>query len=166
MAYTPPTYAPSGSIFGTTAATTPYTYGNLLPSTSSYNIWGSKGNPYITAGPTYTPGSGTPIVPRPVAPVPRVVQPVDSGGDSAWTNGGSSTTPEQYGLLRSYPSSHIKGGPTAIQVKADNLPFPLISIHSIDSLRHLMQTGRGGAYTDPHWVHFDPMSLFSLRNRS
>jgi len=103
MAYTPPTYAPSGSIFGTTAATTPYTYGNLLPSTSSYNIWGSKGNPYITAGPTYTPGSGAPIVPRPVAPVPRVVQPVDSGGDSAWTNGGSSTTPEQqYGNLQSW----------------------------------------------------------------
>ena len=103
MAYTPPTYAPSGSIFGTTAATTPYTYGNLLPSTSSYNIWGSKGNPYITASPTYTPGSGAPIVPRPVAPVPRVVQPVDSGGDSAWTNGGSSTTPEQqYGNLQSW----------------------------------------------------------------
>jgi hypothetical protein len=81
MAITPPTYAPSGSIFGTTAKTTPYTYGAIAPTTSSYNIWGSKGNPYITAGPTYTPGAGAPIVPRTVATTPRVIQPGDSGGD-------------------------------------------------------------------------------------
>ncbi len=29
MAYTPPTYTPSGSLFGSTPAATPYTYGNL-----------------------------------------------------------------------------------------------------------------------------------------
>jgi len=80
MAYTPPTYAPSGSIFGTTAATTPYTYGSLAPTTSAYNIWGSTGNPYITAGPTYTPGSGAPIVPRPVyTPSPYYGGSGDSG---------------------------------------------------------------------------------------
>jgi hypothetical protein len=92
MVYTPPAYTPSGSLTGTTTTTTPYAYGALAPTTSAYNIWGSTGNPYLVAGPSYTPGSGAPIVPR---PVPRVVQPVDSGGDSAWTNGGSSTTPEQ-----------------------------------------------------------------------
>lgn len=63
---------------------TPYTYGNFsTPSTSSYNIWGSKGNPYLVAGPTYTPGSGMPIVPRPVAPVPVPVTSGGSDGDSA-----------------------------------------------------------------------------------
>ena len=103
MAYTPPAYTPSGSLTGTTTTTTPYTYGSLAPTSSAYNIWGSTGNPYLIAGPSYTPGAGAPIVPRPVAPVPRVVQPVDSGGDSAWTNGGSSTTPEQqYGNLQSW----------------------------------------------------------------
>jgi hypothetical protein len=103
MAYTPPAYTPSGSLTGTTTTSTPYTYGSLAPTTSAYNIWGSTGNPYLIAGPSYTPGAGAPIVPRPVAPVPRVVQPVDSGGDSAWTNGGSSTTPEQqYGNLQSW----------------------------------------------------------------
>ena len=106
MAYTPPTYTPSGSLLGTTTTSTPYTYGSLAPTTSAYNIWGSTGNPYITAGPTYTPGSGAPIVPRPVyTPSPYYGGSGDSGsgGDSAWTNGGSSTTPEQqYGNLQSW----------------------------------------------------------------
>jgi len=83
MAITPPTYTPSGSIFGTTPATTPYTYGNLGTSTSAYNIWGSKGNPYLIAGPTYTPGSGAPIVPRPIVPP---VAPVSSGGSSDYVD--------------------------------------------------------------------------------
>ena len=83
MAITPPTYTPSGSLFGTTPATTPYTYGNLGTSTSAYNIWGSKGNPYLIAGPTYTPGSGAPIVPRPIVPP---VAPVSSGGSSDYVD--------------------------------------------------------------------------------
>jgi len=70
MAITPPTYTPSGSLFGTTTTTTtPYTYGNLGNNTSAYNIWGSKGNPYLIAGPTYTPGSGAPITPHHIAPI-------------------------------------------------------------------------------------------------
>ena len=80
MAYTPPIYTPSGNLFGTTTTSTPYTYGNLSNNTSAYNLWGSTGNPYLIAGPTYTPGSGAPIVPqqvvRPTAPV------VSSSGDS------------------------------------------------------------------------------------
>jgi hypothetical protein len=72
----PPVYVPSGNLFGTSAATTPYTYGNLGSDTSAYNIWGSKGNPYLVAGPSYTPGSGAPIVPQPIAPTPP------SGGGS------------------------------------------------------------------------------------
>ena len=63
MAYTPPTYTPSGSLFGSTPAATPYTYGNLGNTTSAYNLWGSTGNPYLVAGPTYTPGAGAPIAP-------------------------------------------------------------------------------------------------------
>jgi len=79
MAITPPTYTPSGSLFGTTTTTTaPYTYGNLGNNTSSYNIWGSKGNPYLIAGPTYTPGSGAPILPQPIAPI----SPTQGGDDS------------------------------------------------------------------------------------
>jgi len=87
MAITPPTYTPSGSLFGTTTTATPYTYGNLGTSTSAYNIWGSKGNPYLIAGPTYTPGSGMPIVPQPIPFVPPVN---NGGGDSSpipdWTD--------------------------------------------------------------------------------
>jgi hypothetical protein len=99
MAYTPPTYTPSGSLFGTSPATTPYTYGNLAPTTSSYNVWGSHGsplgNPYLIAGPTYTPGSGAPIVPRPVTPsVP--VQQSGGGGDSDYSDSGTTSSP--YGL--------------------------------------------------------------------
>jgi hypothetical protein len=70
MAIIPPTYTPSGSLSGTTTTTTPYTYGNLGNNTSAYNIWGSTGNPYLIAGPAYTPGSGSPVIPRPVAPYP------------------------------------------------------------------------------------------------
>ena len=76
MAYTPPTYTPPGSLFGTTTPSTPYTYGNLGLNSSAYNIWGSTGNPYLQAGPTYTPGSGAPINPVPIAPV----APVNNGG--------------------------------------------------------------------------------------
>ena len=80
MAITPPTYTPSGSLFGTTPVATPYTYGNLGNTTSAYNLWGSTGNPYLVAGPTYTPGSGAPIVPQPVAPI---AAPINNGGDSS-----------------------------------------------------------------------------------
>ena len=101
MAYTPPTYAPSGSIFGTTAATTPYTYGNLLPSTSSYNIWGSKGNPYITAGPTYTPGSGAPIVPYNYRPY---VAPTNTGGGDSFVEPTPTTRyPNNYEIVEGQP---------------------------------------------------------------
>ena len=82
MAYIPPVTVPQVSLFGTpnTTTTPSYTYGSVAPTTSSYNIWGSRGNPYLVAGPTYTPGSGAPIVPRPVTPV---VAPVSSSdGDS------------------------------------------------------------------------------------
>ena len=90
MAITPPTYSPSGSIFGTTTTTTPYTYGDLtVPTTSAYNIWGSKGNPYYYAGPGYTPGAGAPIVPVPITPA----TPYYSGGDSGDSGGGDDGSP-------------------------------------------------------------------------
>ena len=103
MAYTPPTYTPSGSLFGSTPAATPYTYGNLGNTTSAYNLWGSTGNPYLVAGPTYTPGSGAPINPQPVAPV---AAPVNNGGDSSpipdWvdpsTLSSSGSNADDYGL--------------------------------------------------------------------
>ncbi len=79
MAITPLTYTPSGSLFGTTT-TTPYTYGNLGLTSSDYSIWGSKGNPYLIAGPTYTPGSGAPINPVPINPAPL---PINNGGDDS-----------------------------------------------------------------------------------
>jgi hypothetical protein len=78
MAITPPTYTPSGSLFGSATPSTPaYTYGNLGNTTSAYNLWGSKGNPYIVNGPSYTPGAGAPINPQPVAPV---AAPINNGG--------------------------------------------------------------------------------------
>ena len=80
MAITPPTYTPSGNLFGTTPATTPYTYGNLGLTSSDYSLWGSKGNPYLVAGPTYTPGSGRPINPQPLTPLPPTN---GGGGDSS-----------------------------------------------------------------------------------
>lgn len=65
----------------------PYVYGNLDLTSSDYSIWGSKGNPYYVAGPTYTPGSGMPIVPAPIPFVPPVN---NGGGDSSpipdWTD--------------------------------------------------------------------------------
>ncbi|MCH9712872.1 MAG: hypothetical protein K0U20_09635 [Proteobacteria bacterium] len=89
MAYTPPTYTPSGNLFGTTTTATPYTYGNLGLTSSDYSIWGSRGNPYLVAGPTYTPGSGFPINPQPIAPTPTA--PVGSGGSpTAPSTGGDS----------------------------------------------------------------------------
>ena len=80
MAITPPTYTPSGSLFGTTPAATPYTYGNLGLTSSDYSLWGSRGNPYLVAGPTYTPGSGRPINPQPLTPI---APPSNGGGDSS-----------------------------------------------------------------------------------
>ena len=104
MAYTPPTYTPSGSLFGSTPAATPYTYGNLGNTTSAYNLWGSKGNPYLVAGPTYTPGAGAPINPQPVAPV---TYPINNGGDSSpipdWVDPNSAESRAQsYGDLQSW----------------------------------------------------------------
>ena len=81
MAITPPTYTPSGSLFGSATPSTPaYTYGNLGNTTSAYNLWGSTGNPYIVNGPSYTPGSGAPINPQPVAPLTPIN---NSGGDNS-----------------------------------------------------------------------------------
>lgn len=63
-----------------------YDYGsNLGGSNSAYNIWGSQSNnPYITYGPTYTPGvlnpnTGTPIL----QPQPQPLQ-VSTGGDDSF----------------------------------------------------------------------------------
>jgi hypothetical protein len=56
----------------------PYVYGDLGLTSSDYSLWGSRGNPYTVAGPTYTPGSGRPINPQPIAPLP----PTNGGGDS------------------------------------------------------------------------------------
>jgi hypothetical protein len=95
MAITPPTYTPSGSLLPAKAAVTPYTYGNLPTTTSAYNIWGSTGNPYLRAGPTYTPGAGAPVVPVPVTPTAPIAQPGDSGG-SDYSD--SDTTSSPYGL--------------------------------------------------------------------
>ena len=81
MAYTPPTYTPSGSLFGNATPSTPYTYGKLGNTTSAYNLWGSKGNPYIVNGPSYTPGAGAPITPQPVAPLTPINN--NSGGDDS-----------------------------------------------------------------------------------
>ena len=90
MAITPPTYTPSGSLFGSAAPSTPaYTYGNLGNTTSDYSLWGSRGNPYLVAGPTYTPGSGLPINPHPLTPI---APPSNGGSDSDYvppTTGGS-----------------------------------------------------------------------------
>jgi hypothetical protein len=84
MAITPPTYTPSGSLFGSATPSTPaYTYGNLGNTTSAYNLWGSKGNPYLVAGPSYTPGAGAPIAPQPVAPV---AAPINNGGGSDYVD--------------------------------------------------------------------------------
>ena len=56
----------------------PYRYGDFGLTSSDYSIWGSKGNPYYVAGPTYTPGTGAPIIPQPIGD-----SPVGSGdGDS------------------------------------------------------------------------------------
>jgi hypothetical protein len=88
MAYTPPTYTPSGSLFGSIPAATTYTYGSLAPTTSDYSLWGSRGNPYIVNGPSYTPGAGAPpIAPQPVAPV---TYPINNGGGSSNNDGVSS----------------------------------------------------------------------------
>ena len=59
----------------------PYQYGNLGLTTSDYSLWGSKGNPYMTGGPGYNPGTrwGTPLTPQPIAPTPP------NGGDSDYT---------------------------------------------------------------------------------
>ena len=109
MAFTPPTYTPSGNLFGGTTPTTSYTYGNLAPTTSSYNVWGSHGsplgNPYLIAGPTYTPGSGAPLVPQPIAP--PVAPPTQGGGDSGpipdWVDPNSAESQAQsYGDLQSW----------------------------------------------------------------
>ena len=86
MAITPPTYTPSGSLLPAKAAVTPYTYGNLPTTTSAYNIWGSKGNPYLKAGPKYTPGAGAPVVPVPIAPTAPYYSGGDSGGSSDYTD--------------------------------------------------------------------------------
>jgi hypothetical protein len=96
MAITPPLYAPSGSLMPTKVAATPYTYGNLGNNTSAYNIWGSTGNPYLVAGPSYTPGAGAPIVPVPITPAAPVAQPGDNSGSSDYSD--SSTTSSPYGL--------------------------------------------------------------------
>jgi len=96
MAITPPTYTPSGSLLPAKAAVTPYTYGNLPTTTSAYNIWGSKGNPYLRAGPSYTPGAGAPVVPVPIAPAAPVAQPGDNGGSSDYSDSGTTSSP--YGL--------------------------------------------------------------------
>ena len=60
----------------------PYQYGNLGLTTSDYSLWGSKGNPYMTGGPGYNPGTrwGTPINPQPIAPI---APPSNGGGDSS-----------------------------------------------------------------------------------
>ncbi len=104
MAITPPTYIPSGSLFGTTTTTTPYTYGNLGLTSSDYSIWGSKGNPYLIAGPTYTPGSGTPINPVPINPAPL---PINNGGDDSpvapWVDPNSAESQaKSYGDLQNW----------------------------------------------------------------
>lgn len=70
----------------------PYVYGNLGLTSSDYSLWGSRGNPYLVAGPTYTPGSGRPINPQPIAPI----APPSNGGDSDYPTapgtGGDSNT--------------------------------------------------------------------------
>jgi len=124
MAYTPPAYTPSGNLFGGTTPTTSYTYGNLAPTTSSYNVWGSHGsplgNPYLIAGPTYTPGSGAPLVPQPIAP--PVAPPTQGGGDSGpipdWVDPNSAESQAQsYGDLQSWldrPPSLTEGVSTLL----------------------------------------------------
>ena len=93
MATLPPITLPQVSLFNNTAqpASTPYSYGNLGNTTSAYNIWGSQGatNPYITQGPTYTPGLGAPTVPQPVSPV----RPIEYGNGDAFPD----TTPSATG---------------------------------------------------------------------
>jgi hypothetical protein len=64
-----------------------------VPTTSAYNIWGSKGNPYYYAGPGYTPGAGAPVVPRPVATTAPISQPGGSGGDSDYADSNIPTDP-------------------------------------------------------------------------
>jgi len=96
MAITPPLYAPSGSLMPTKVAASPYTYGKLPTTTSAYNIWGSKGNPYLRAGPSYTPGAGAPVVPVPIAPAAPYYSGGDSGGSSDYSD--SDTTSSPYGL--------------------------------------------------------------------
>ena len=67
----------------------PYVYGDLGLTSSDYSLWGSRGNPYLVAGPTYTPGSGLPINPHPLTPI---APPSNGGSDSDYvppTTGGS-----------------------------------------------------------------------------
>ena len=117
MAIAPPVYTPSGSLFGTTPAATPYTYGAFgVPTTSAYNIWGSTGNPYYTASPGYTPGAGAPILPAPIIPKPvadsgsdYVDEPfVGSSGDSVDSSGlGDLTWGDKYALGLLIPGAGI-----------------------------------------------------------
>ena len=86
----------------TKVAASPYTYGNLPTTTSSYSIWGSKGNPYLTAGPTYTPGAGSPVVPETLEPALPLIIPGDSGSDYTDYSGSSATPEQQYGDLQSW----------------------------------------------------------------
>ena len=80
----------------------PYTYGNLGLTSSDYSVWGSKGNPYTYSGPTYTPGSGTPLVPQPITSTPTA--PV--GGDDSFPDTSVSAEEPWY----SSPSVGLYGG--------------------------------------------------------
>ena len=51
-----------------------------------------------------------------------------------------------------------------MQVNALSFPFPWVSTHSMSVAAQWMQIGRGGTKTVPHFLHFDPMILSSLRN--
>jgi len=76
-------YQPASSLLGGTGNRPgqPYVYGNLGPTSSDYNIWGSKGNPYAY-GPGYNPGTryASPIVPQPLTPT---APSIDGGGDNS-----------------------------------------------------------------------------------
>ena len=120
----------------------PYKYGDLGLTTSDYSIWGSKGNPYMTGGLGYNPGTrwGTPIV-----PVDVVTTPPSSGGNDDFP---TTTTPGDNGGFWGEDSQGwgdlTYGDKAALGLFAPGLPL-------LGSLAYGRLDAPGGGYARLPW---------------